>query len=96
MSEPNEPIGDRAGHAAGRDRVPEEGASADRGHRQPKAAEVESARLLANEAKELLDRRVDEEELRRLADEYVAGGAEGDSGAFVAWIEGRKRARTRR
>ncbi len=70
--------------------APKEGASADPGHAQPEAAEVESARLLANEARgRLRGRGLGDEEIRRLADEFVAVGGEGDVPAFVRWIEQR-------
>jgi hypothetical protein len=69
------------------------GESADPGHPQPEAAEVESARMLANAAIEMLGARgehgVDEEHLRRLADEFVASGGQGDVGTFIAWMRAR-------
>lgn len=53
---------------------------------EPDAAEVESARLLANEARtDLRSRGIDDDEIRRLADEYVALDVGGDSDAFVTW-----------
>jgi hypothetical protein len=69
-----------------------EGPSVDPKHPQPEAAEVESARLLANDAKEAL--RSDgysEDRIRRLADEYIALDLGEGVPEFVAWV--RKRAR---
>ena len=60
------------------------------GHAEPNAAEVESARLLANEARETLhgDGR-DDEEIRRLADEFIALDLGEDVDAFIAWARRR-------
>jgi len=70
--------------------APKEGATADPGHAQPEAAEVESARLLANDARERLRARgFDDEQIRRLADEFVASGGEGDVSAFLRWADQR-------
>ena len=58
---------------------------------QPTAAEVESARLLANDAKESLKRDgFDDDEIRRLADEYIALDLGEGVREFVEWA--RKRA----
>jgi hypothetical protein len=62
------------------------GATADPGHLQPEAAEVESARLLANGALEELGEGADEERVRRLADEFVAAGGQGDLTTFLRWM----------
>ena len=49
------------------------GPTSDPAHPQPEAAEVESARLLENDAKETLMREgFDEREITLLADEYIA------------------------
>jgi hypothetical protein len=57
---------------------------------QPQAAEVESARLLANQAKpELKDTGLSEEDIRRLADEFVARDRSEDEGTFVEWARQR-------
>jgi hypothetical protein len=67
-----------------------EGASADPGHAQPNTAEVESARLLENEvADELEGEGISRDELRRLADAYVAEARSGDRDDFIAWVRGR-------
>jgi hypothetical protein len=53
---------------------------------EPQPAEVESARLLANQAREVLrSRGLDDEEIRRLADEYVALDIGEDLDAFIEW-----------
>ena len=60
------------------------------GEVQPQAAEVESARLLANQAKpELEDTGLSEDDVRRLADEFVARDRTGDTSAFVEWARHR-------
>jgi hypothetical protein len=69
------------------------GPSADPKHPQPKAAEVESARLLANDAKDFLKRDgFDDDEVRRLADEFIALDEGEGVREFVDWA--RRRART--
>lgn len=64
--------------------------TSDPGHAQPEAAEVESARLLFNETRERLTAAgIAEDEVRRLADEYVALDLAADAQAgddFVAWV----------
>ncbi len=65
------------------------------GKPQPEAAEVESARLLANQARESLMRQgLTDDEIRRLADEFIALDRGTDLGDFVHWAskEGRRRA----
>ena len=58
---------------------------------QPKDTEVESARLLANDATPLLEADgLDREEVRRLADAFVAAGHEGDTQRFVQWVRARE------
>ncbi len=58
---------------------------------QPKDTEVESARLLANEAAPVLETKgLDREAIRRLADTFVATGHEGDTERFVRWVRERK------
>lgn len=62
------------------------GESADPARPQPEAAEVESAHLLANQARpELRERGFTDEEIRELADRYVADDHGQDLGAFVEW-----------
>jgi hypothetical protein len=67
--------------------------TSDPGHPQPDTAEVESARLLANETKDrLVAHGVPEDEVRRLADEFVALDlASASNDEFVAWVLGRRR-----
>ena len=68
--------------------------TSDPGHPQPEAAEVESARLLTNETEERLAAEgISQDEVRRLADEYVALDLAGDADAdddFVAWVRERR------
>jgi hypothetical protein len=60
--------------------------TSDAGHPQPEEAEVESARLLANEARDALTADgYDADEVRRLADEYVALDLGTTVEGFVAW-----------
>ena len=57
-----------------------------RSHPQPEAAEVESARLLANQARETLEGRgLQEDEIRRLADEFIALDRGEDLDVFIEW-----------
>jgi hypothetical protein len=67
--------------------------TSDPGHPQPDTAEVESARLLANETKDrLVAEGIPEDEVRRLADEFVALDlASASNDEFVAWVVGRRR-----
>jgi hypothetical protein len=66
------------------------GETADPGHPQPEAAEVESARLLANQARADLTRAgLSDKEIRRLADEYVALDRGEDLDGFISWAKGR-------
>ena len=63
-----------------------DGASDEPGASQPKDTEVESARLLANDATPLLEADgLGPDDVRRLADEYIAAGNEGDTERFVRW-----------
>ena len=83
------PYADVAGPEGAPDK---EGASADPGYPQPEAAEVEGARLLANTARaRLIGSGLPDEDVRRLADEFVAAGGEGDVAAFVSWVHERSR-----
>jgi hypothetical protein len=53
---------------------------------EPSIAEVEGAHVLANEAADRLRAEgLDDEEIRRLADRFVAEDRGGDVEAFVAW-----------
>jgi hypothetical protein len=72
--------------------------TSDPGHPQPEAAEVESARLLFNDTKDrLMADGLPEDDVRRLAAEYVAldkaGGAR-SSDDFVAWARERRTTRS--
>ena len=67
------------------------GASDEPGEPQPKDTEVESARLLANDAATLLEADgLDRDEVRRLADRYIAAGNEGETERFVRWARERR------
>jgi len=69
-----------------------EGPRADPKHPQPEAAEVESARLLANDAKgSLKPEGFSDDKIRRLADEYIALDKGEGVREFVEWA--RKQAR---
>ena len=62
------------------------GETADPPNPQPEAAEVESARLLANQARDRLEARgLEWDEIRRLADEFVALDRGEDLDTFVEW-----------
>jgi len=62
------------------------GETADPPNPQPEAAEVESARLLANQARDRLEARgLEGDEIRRLADEFVARDRGEDLDTFVEW-----------
>jgi hypothetical protein len=66
------------------------GETADPGHPQPEAAEVESARLLANQARAELTRAgLSDKEIRRLADDYVALDRGEDLDGFITWAKAR-------
>lgn len=62
----------------------------DPGHPQPSEAEVESARLLANDAKDALEADgLSYDTIRRLADEFVARDLGEGVPEFVAWARAR-------
>ena len=62
------------------------GDTSEPGHPQPEAVEVESARLLANQAREALEAQgLQEDEIRALADEYVALDLGEDLDEFMDW-----------
>jgi hypothetical protein len=68
--------------------VEKEGDSADPSLPQPAAAEVESARLLANEARETLRARgLSDTDIDRLAGAFIAQGLGTALEDFVAWAE---------
>jgi hypothetical protein len=65
-----------------------EGATADPGHPQPEAAEVESARLLANQAREALrGAGLSDQQIRRLADRYIAEDRGEGLTEFIDWAK---------
>ncbi len=64
------------------------GETSEPGAPQPEAAEVESARLLANQARDRLQGRdLSEEQIRRLADEYIALDRGEDLDDFIRWAQ---------
>jgi len=69
------------------------GATSDPGYSQPQAAEVESARLLANDARQTLHNAdFSDEDIDRLADDFIAEDRGEDTGAFIAWAHRVRRA----
>jgi hypothetical protein len=65
-----------------------EGDSADPELPQPEAAEVESARLLANEARDALRRRgLNDTDIDRLAGAFIAKDLGQSAEDFVAWAD---------
>jgi hypothetical protein len=69
------------------------GPSADPGHPQPKAAEVESAHQLAAQARDALRRAgLEDREIGRLADEYIALHLGEGVPEFVEWATRRRTA----
>lgn len=78
--------GNQQGVTGVSDRSDKAGDSSEPGAPQPEAAEVESARLLAAQAREeLVSRGLDDDEIRRFADRYVAEDRGEDLDAFVEW-----------
>jgi hypothetical protein len=69
------------------------GATSDPGYPQPQAAEVESARLLANDARQTL-RTADfsDGDIDRLADDFIAEDRGEDTEAFIDWAHRIRRA----
>jgi hypothetical protein len=66
--------------------------TADAGHPEPQAAEVESARILANQARATLrSQGFTDEQIRQLADEYIACDLGEDVDGFVAWARAHSR-----
>ncbi len=67
---------------------PERPAEAGVEEETPAPLEVESAHLLANDAKDRLeDRGFDDDQIQRWADAFIAEGNTGGTDEFVAWIE---------
>ena len=57
----------------------------------PPTMQIEGARMLADDARPLLDGKgFTDEQIRRWADTYIAEEGSGDVGSFVAWIERRQ------
>ena len=74
-------------HAPGPLEPEKHGETAEPGRPQPEAAEVESARLLANQAREALEAEgYDEVRIRHLADEYIALDRGTSLGGFLDWV----------
>jgi hypothetical protein len=66
------------------------GETSEPGNPQPEAAEVESARVLANEAREALHQAgIPDEQIRRLADEFIALDRGEGLPEFIEWAKGR-------
>jgi hypothetical protein len=62
------------------------GPTSEPGHPQPTGPEIESARLLANEARERLrDQGFSDDRIRELADEFVARDLGEDVDGFISW-----------
>lgn len=71
------------------ERYDKAGETSEPGRPQPEAAEVESARLLANHARDVLHREgLADEDIRRLADRYIAEDRGEDVDGFIAWAAG--------
>jgi hypothetical protein len=72
------------------DHIRKEGESFEPGERQPKAEEVESARLLANEAMDVLVAGgFTRDDVRRFADEYIARHLGEGMPEFIEWAKKR-------
>jgi len=71
------------------------GPSGPEGRPEPEESEVESARLLANDARDALRLRgLEDDEIRRLADEYVVLDLGQDTDDFILWaVDHRREAR---
>jgi hypothetical protein len=66
------------------------GETSEPGRPQPEAAEVESARMLANKSRaELEPAGLEFDRIRQLADEYVALDLGNDLEAFIRWARDR-------
>lgn len=90
---PGNPSGmERTNQSAGPLEPEKRGETAEPGLPQPEAAEVESARLLENQARaELRAAGLSDQEIRRLADEYIALDQGEDLAAFIAWARNQAR-----
>jgi hypothetical protein len=77
---------DDARHEPGPLRPEKEGQTADPGRPQPDAAEVESARLLADDARSALrGEGFDDDRIRELADQYIAEDRGTGTPEFLEW-----------
>jgi hypothetical protein len=66
------------------------GETSEPGRPQPEAAEVESARMLANKSRAELERAgLEFDRIRQLADEYVALDLGNDLEVFIRWARDR-------
>jgi hypothetical protein len=73
-------------HAPGPLRPEKEGETAEPGRPQPDAAEVESARLLADDARPALRAAgFDDDRIRELADQYIAEDRGTGTPEFLEW-----------
>jgi hypothetical protein len=73
------------------------GETSDPGYPQPQAAEVESARLLANDARQaLLAVGLSVEDIDRLADDFIAEDRGEATESFIDWASRVRRAAARR
>jgi hypothetical protein len=73
-------------HAPGPLRQEKRGQTSEPGRPQPEAAEVESARLLADDARpELRGAGFSDERIRQLADQYIAEDRGTGTAEFVDW-----------
>jgi hypothetical protein len=64
------------------------GQTSEPGEAQPEAAEVEGARLLENQARDRLRAAgFFDEQIRKLADEYIALDRGEDLDEFIRWVE---------
>ena len=69
------------------------GETSDPGYPQPQAAEVESARLLANDARQTLPAAgFSDQDIDRLADDFIAEDRGEETAAFIDWAHRVQRA----
>jgi hypothetical protein len=70
--------------------APEKLGDSDEGRPEPDAPEVESARLLANSARDRLRARgMDDQDIQKAADAYIALDLGEDTDDFISWITDR-------
>jgi hypothetical protein len=81
---------DQGTHQPGPLREEKEGQTAEPGRPQPEAAEVESARMLADDARPMLRRAgFSDDRIRELADQYIAEDRGTGTAEFVDWARTR-------